>query len=235
VGDKLRLIDVISVVGYSAFTRYMVWRDNRKSYMSKTVSPFVFTGIVLAAVNAANASGLFVQSIVDARLPLKGKPSESQIKACILAMKEAWRINKLDTKTLKTYSSCAGTLLSCPMAMLLKACESGTGRNGVMERVNEMKNPPTNSTKPRVGRPSGKGAGKTPMKNSGAAVDPLAPTSPMKDAPSPMHFWVRELNTLSAGATILRDTQNRCLSAKDANALKDAVSKCIALLGKYTI
>jgi hypothetical protein len=202
--------------------------------MSKTVSPFVFTGIVAAAIGAATASGSFVQSIVDARLPLKGKPSESQIQACLIAMADAWRINGLEAASLKVYASCAGTLLSCPMAMLLEACEYGTGRNGVMQRVNAMMKPADNTAVKR-GRPAGNGAGKTTAKNSGAAVDPLAPNGAVKDAVSPMHYWVKELNALNAGATILRDTQNRCLSAEDANALKDAVSKCIALLGKYTI
>jgi hypothetical protein len=205
--------------------------------MVKIVSPFVFTGIVLAAVGAANASGSFVQAIVDARLPLKRPPSESQIQACLVAMADAWRIAGLDAASLKVYGSCAGTLLSCPMAMLLEACKYGTGRNGVMQRVNAMMKP-ADSTKPRRGRPAGKGAGKTAAKNSGAAVDPLAPAANdsiiPKDGVSPMHRWLVALAAMDSGALIVRNASNGTMTAEDAVAFQAAVKVCKAIVGKYT-
>jgi hypothetical protein len=204
--------------------------------MAKTVSPFVFTGIVAAAVGAANASGSFVQSIVDARLPLKGKPSDAQIQACMFAMADAWRIAGLDAASLKVYSSNATTLLSCPMAMLLEACEMGTGRNGVVGRVNAMMKP-ADSTKPKRGRPAGKGAGKTTT-NSGAAVDPLAPAANdsiiPKDGVSPMHRWAVALAAMDSGALIVRDANNGTMTAEDATAFQKLIKNASMIVGKYT-
>jgi alpha-beta hydrolase superfamily lysophospholipase len=201
--------------------------------MAKTVSPFVFTGIVAAAVGAANASGSFVQSIVDARLPLRGKPSDAQIQACMFAMADAWRIAGLDAASLKVYSSNAATLLSCPMPMLLEACEMGTGRNGVVGRVNAMMKP-ADSSKPKRGRPAGKGAGKTTAaavaKPAAANDDSIIP----KEGVSPMHRWMVALAAMNSGALIVRDANNSTMTAEDATAFQKLIKDASAIVGKYT-
>ena len=111
---------------------------------------------------------------------------------------------------------------------ILKWARSGKLPSSMNACVNKS---PEGHVKGKAGRKAGQSAGKSPeAPNSGAAADPMAP----QDAPSPMHRWVRELRDLNAAAFILRDAKNSTMSAEDANALKDAVSTCIALLGKYT-
>jgi hypothetical protein len=188
--------------------------------MAKTVSlPFDLSVITLAFSTAEAAAAAFDCLTADMlQWNHSGVyPSNADIKA---ALTEAGK----KPATAAVYASA-----------ILKWARSGKLPKSLHDCIG--KNPPDH-VKSKAGRPAGQGAGKTTASaavSSGAAVDPLAPSAPMKDAPSPMHFWVRELGALNAGATILRDTQNRTLSAADANALKDAVSKCIALLGKYTI
>jgi hypothetical protein len=114
---------------------------------------------------------------------------------------------------------------------ILKWARSGKVPKTLYACINS--NPPGHA-KSAAGRPTKQGAGKTTAKKSGAAVDPLAPNNAVKDAVSPMHYWVKELNALSAGATILRNAKNDAMTAEDAVALKDAVSVALALLAKYT-
>lgn len=199
--------------------------------MSKTVPLFVFSAIVQAAVNAAESGGGFVQAVVLARQPLKGVPTEGQVLQVQTAMATAFHEKGLEASTCSTYQNYAKVLLTCPMNHLLAACEAGTGITGVLSRVRAQR-PQTDA--PKRGRPSGKGAGKPTATNSGAAVDPLAPNGAVKEAVSPMHYWVKELNALNAGATILRNAKNDSMTAEDAVALKNAVSTALALLGKYT-
>lgn len=116
---------------------------------------------------------------------------------------------------------------------ILKWARSGKLPSSMGACVNKN---PEGHVKSNAGRKPGQGKGKTTAAtaaNSGAAVDPINALG-ASDAPSPMHRWVRELRELNAAAFILRDAKNFTMSAEDATALKDAVSKCIALLGKYT-
>ena len=113
---------------------------------------------------------------------------------------------------------------------ILKWARSGKKPKSLHDCIG--KNPPGH-VKSKAGRKSGQGAGKTTATNS-TGVDPLSPSTIASEAISPMHRWVKDLNALNAGATILRDANNNTMTAADAAALKDAVSKCVALLGKYT-
>jgi hypothetical protein len=198
--------------------------------MAKTVPVFVFSAIVAAAVAAAKSEGAFVRSIVEARQPLKGIPSATQVDECCLAIAAAFGPSA-DKKSFKVYVSTARALLSCPMKVLIEACEEGLGRNGVYERVNAAMQP-ADSTKPKVGRPAGKGAGKTTAKPAAAAAanDSVIP----KHGISPMHSWVVALAMMDNSACIVRDAKNRTLSAEDAAALQAALKPVQAILGKYT-
>ena len=197
--------------------------------MSKTVSLFVFSGIVSAALGAATASGGFVQSIVESRLPLKGSPTEKQIDACLSAMAEAWRDAGLESASLKVYSSCAKTLLSIPMPMLLGACELGTGRNGVMLRVNAMLKaaaPAAPASVKKAGRPAGKGAGKSTAVKAGSGGDPI---NPMAEAGVITRHVVQAREAM---ATCLKWQENgRGLSTAQVDEIKEHYAAIAAVLG----
>jgi hypothetical protein len=198
--------------------------------MAKTVPVFVFSAIVAAAVAAAKSEGAFVRSIVEARQPLKGIPSAAQVDECCLAIAAAFGPSA-DKKSFKVYVSTARALLSCPMEVLIEACKEGFGRNGVYERVNAAMRP-ADSTEPKVGRPAGKGAGKTTAKPAAAAAanDSVIP----KDGASPMHRWLVALTAMDNGALIVRDAKNNTMTAEDATALQAALKTCRAIVGKYT-
>ncbi len=194
--------------------------------MSKTVSLFVFSGIVSAALGAATASGGFVQSIVEARAPLKGAPTEKQIDACTTAMAEAWRDAGLEAASLKVYSSCAKTLLSIPMPMLLEACELGTGRNGVMLRVNAMLKAAAPASVKKAGRPAGKGAGKSTAVKADSGGDPI---NPMAEVGVITRHVVQAREAM---ATCLKWQENgRGLSTAQVDEIKEHYAAIAAVLG----
>lgn len=194
--------------------------------MSKTVSLFVFSGIVSAALGAATASGGFVQSIVEARAPLKGAPTEKQIDACLSAMAEAWRDAGLEAASLKVYSSCAKTLLGIPMPMLLEACELGTGRNGVMLRVNAMLKAAAPASAKKAGRPAGKGAGKSTAVKADSGGDPI---NPMAEAGVITRHVVQAREAM---ATCLKWQENgRGLSTAQVDEIKEHYAAIAAVLG----
>jgi hypothetical protein len=202
--------------------------------MSKTVSLFVYSNIVAAAVGAANASGAFVRSIVESRESLKSKnPSEEQIDECLVAMAAAFSKDGLSKDSLDGYSSVARRLLGCPFKVLVEACKDGMGRTGVYRRVNDAMKP-ADSTKPKRGRPAKQGAGKTtaPAVMTDSGGDPINPAP--GESISPMHRWVVQANTLSAAAFMLRNAKNETMNTDDAKALQDAANLISALLGKYT-
>lgn len=182
--------------------------------MAKTISlPFDFSNIV-AAFNTAEAHAAAFDAMCADMVQWHASgvyPANADIKAALVQAGKT-------AATAAVYASA-----------ILKWARSGKTPATLHACVN--KNPPDH-VKGKRGRPAGQGAGKTAA-NSGAAVDPITATG-AGDAPSPMHRWVRELNTLNAGTNILRNARNECMSAEDAAALKDAVSQCIALLGKYT-
>jgi hypothetical protein len=189
-------------------------------------------GLAAAAVAAAKSEGAFVRSIVEARQPLKGIPSAAQVDECCLAIAAAFGPSA-DKKSFKVYVSTARALLSCPMEVLIEACNEGFGRNGVYERVNAAMRP-ADSTEPKVGRPAGKGAGKTTaaaaVKTAAAANDSVIPM----DGASPMHRWLVALTAMDNGALIVRDAKNNTMTAEDATALQAALKTCRAIVGKYT-
>lgn len=184
--------------------------------MSKTHSlPFDLSCIALA-FSTAEAHAVAFDSMTAEMLQWHASevyPANQQIKAELVCAGKA-------ASTAAVYASA-----------ILKWARSGKTPVSLHACIN--KNPPDH-VKSKAGRPAKQGAGKTTATNSGAAVDPLAPSTVASEAVSPMHRWVKDLNALNAGATILRDAKNQTMSAEDAAALKDAVSKCIALLGKYT-
>jgi hypothetical protein len=185
--------------------------------MSKTVSLFVFAPIVAAAVATVKSEGAFVRAIVEARQPLRGTPSEAQMNECLTAMGTAWRKAGLEKDSLKVYISCASTLLSCPMKMLLEACEVGHGRNGVMKRVNAMVQPPADSSKPKRGRPAGQGKGKT---TATVVVETKGPIS--------QHLQAAQ----AAMAQCLKWEENgKGLTAAQADTIKDFYNGIAAVLG----
>lgn len=199
--------------------------------MAKTVPVFVFAPIVAAAVAAAKSEGAFVRSIVEAREPLRGTPSATQVNECCMAIAAAFGPDA-DKKSFEVYVSTAKALLSCPMNVLIEACKEGFGRNGVYRRVNDAMRS-VDDTAPKRGRPAGKGAGKTTTAaaaKTDAANDSVIP----KDGASPMHRWLVALTAMDNGAMIVRDAKNGTLSAEDATALQAALKTCRAIIGKYT-
>ncbi len=206
--------------------------------MAKSVALFVFSPIVAAAVGAVKNEGAFVRAIVESRESLKSKnPSEGQIEECLVAMATAFGKEGLSKDSLDGYSSVARKLLGCPFKVLVGACKEGMGRTGVYRRVNDALKP-ANSTKPRTGRPAGNGAGKTTAKNSGAAVDPLAPAANdsiiPKDGVSPMHRWAIALSAMDSGACIVRDASNSTMTSEDAAAFQKLIKDASMIVGKYT-
>ena len=201
--------------------------------MSKTVTLFVFSPIVQAAVGAVKSEGAFVRAIVESREALKSKtPSEGQIEECLVAMATEFSKEGLSKDSLDGYSSVARKLLGCPFKVLVDACKEGMGRTGVYRRVNDALKP-ADSSQPRVGRPAGNGAGKTTAKTTAktdAANDNIIP----KDGVSPMHRWALTLTTMDNNALIVRDANNGTMTAEDATAFQAAVKVCSAIVGKYT-
>jgi hypothetical protein len=198
--------------------------------MSKTVSLFAFSAIVNAAVNAAKAEGVFVRSIVEARQPLRGTPSEAQVTECCTAIAAAFGPDA-DKKSYDVYVSTAKALLSCPMDVLIEACKEGLGRNGVYRRVNDAMRP-ADSTKPKVGRPAGQGAGKTtavaPV-NSGAANDPINPMAEVGI------ITQHVAHARTAMAQCLKWQENgRGLSTAQVDEIKEHYAMIAAILGSLT-
>lgn len=186
--------------------------------MAKTVSlPFDLSNITLAFTTADAHADAFNAMCADMiQWHASGVfPSNANIKAALIA------------------AGRKGATAAVYASAILKWARSGELPKSLNACVNSS---PKNHQKKGAGRPSGKGAGKTTAPaaaNSGAAVDAVNPDA-TDNARSPIHRWVRQLNELNAGAFILRDAKNHTMSAEDAAALKDAVSKCLALLGKYT-
>lgn len=198
--------------------------------MSKTVSPFSFNGIVEAALAAAKSEGAFVRSIVDAREPLRGTPSATQVDECCVAIAAAFGPDA-DKKSFGAYVSTAKALLSCPMDVLLAACQEGMGRNGVYRRVNDAMKP-ADSTVPKRGRPAKQGAGKTTAPaavNSGAGADPINPM--IECGIITQHV----AHARSAMATCLKWKENgRGLSTAQVDEIKEHYAMIAAILGTLT-
>lgn len=186
--------------------------------MAKTVSlPFDLSNIVLAFDTAEAHANAFDAMCADmVQWHAAGVfPSNADVKAALVQ-------SGRPAATAAVYASA-----------ILRWAKSGKLPKTLRACVNSV---PDGHVKSARGRPAGKGAGKTtapPAANSGAAVDAVNPDA-TDNAPSPIHRWVRQLRELNAGAFILRDAKNHTMSAADAAALKDAVYKCLALLGKYT-
>lgn len=201
--------------------------------MAKTVTLFVFSPIVQAAVSAVKSEGAFVRAIVESREALKSKtPSEGQIEECVIAMAAAFKDEGLSKDSLDVYMSSARRLLGCPFKVLIEACKDGMGRTGVYRRVNDAIKSADTADKPRVGRPAGKGAGKTTAPaavNSGAGADPI---NPMIEAGI---ITQHVAHARTAMATCLKWKENgRGLSTAQVDEIKEHYAMIAAILGTLT-